>query len=423
MTSGSRQPAIEVTIEEGGSVAKMVVPEDVDPALLDAALLANLIRKRGIAVDSAVEAELQRVVEMFRDEPGRLERVIARSTAAVDGRDGRIEWMEDFDPTAGPAAAAGQDDADAVDYYNQVGYVRVTKGSHVATLHEPTPGEDGRDVTGRVNKAKPGKPCDVKIDSSLGLEGSGRVVAQADGILEYQRGLLRVKPVFEVRGSVDFSTGNIDFDGTVIVREGVRDRFEIKVTEDLIVEGLIEAAIISCGRNFTCNQGMAAKGQGQLAVEGDAVARYLNNVNSRIKGNLTVQRELINCDLVIGGTLRCDQGTIIGGSATVGGSVRVAALGANAGTATSLTLDPSIPSRMAEGMQKTSEGTAVEVHVHKVIHPGVCLKIGDVEVKFGVALKGPVRIGRNEHQRLYFREADGPARPLETLTRLVDRAA
>ena len=412
MSSGSHQSAIDVTIEDGGSVAKVVIPGDFDPALLDAALLAKLVQKRGIAVSSVVEAQLLRVAQTFRDAPIRLEHVIARSTAAIDGQDGRLVWVEGFDPTASPAAAVGQDDTDVVDYYKQIGYVSVTKGSHVATLHEPTLGEDGRDVTGRTIKAKPGKRYAVKIDPSLSLDGSGRVVAQVDGIVEYRHGVLRVSRTFEVRDSIDFSTGNIDFDGTVIVRDGVRDRFEVKATEDIIVEGLIEAATINCGRNFTCHRGMAAKGLGQLVVEGDAVVRYLNNVKGRIKGNLTVQREMINCDLVIGGDLICDQGTVIGGNVAVKGSVRVAVLGSNAETATSL-----------ECMQKMSEGSAVEVQIYKVIYPGVCIKIGDVEVRFGVALKGPIKIGRDEHQRLYFRQGDGPTQPLNTLAKTVERAA
>ncbi len=429
MSSGSHQSAIEVTIEEAGSVAKVVIPADFDPALLDVALLANLVQKSGIAVDSAVEAQLLRVAKTFRDKPSPLEHVIARSTAAIDGQDGRLEWVEGRDPTAAPAAAVGQDDTEVVDYYNQVGYVRVAKGSHVATLHEPTCGEDGVDVTGRTIKAKPGRRYDVKIDPSLGLDESGRIIAQVSGILEYQHGVLRVSPVFEVPGSIDFSTGNIDFDGTVIVRDGVRDRFEVKAMKDIIVDGLIEAATITCGRNFTSHQGMAAKGQGELLVHGDAVVGYLNNVKGRIKGDLTVQRELINCDLVIGGDLICDQGTVIGGNVVVSGSVRVAALGSKAGTSTSLILDlPRTKLEVGEDertecMQKMSEGSAVDVQIHKVIYRGVCIKIGDVELRFGVEIKGPITIGRDGHQRLYFREGDGPPRPLDILAKIVGRAA
>ncbi|MHC5006816.1 MAG: flagellar assembly protein A, partial [Planctomycetota bacterium] len=221
MNSDPEHPAIEVKINEEASVAKVIVPDGFDPALLEATLLAKLVERCGIPIDSVVESHLLKIVETFRHEPKRLEKVIARSTAPVDGEDGTLEWMEGFDPAAGPAAAVTQDESGAVDYYNQVSYVRVAEGAHVATVHEPTPGEDGLDVTGRTIRARPGRKCDVKIDSGLDVDGSGRVIAQVDGILEYEHGVLTVSRLFEIRGAVDFGTGNVDFDGTVVVREGI----------------------------------------------------------------------------------------------------------------------------------------------------------------------------------------------------------
>ena len=405
MCSDPEQAAIEVKIDEEASVATVAIPDDFDPALLDATLLAKLAEQRGIAVDSAVKTRLLQIVETFRDVPKRLEQVIARSIPPVDGQDGRLEWMKDLDPTAGPTAAVAPDDSDAVDYYNQISYVRVAEGAHVATLHEPTLGEDGRDVIGRTIKAKPGRRCDVKIASSLAVDESGRVVSQISGILQHERGVLKVNRLFEVRGNIDFATGNIDFDGTVIVREGIRDRFILSATEDIIVDGLIEAATINCGGNFTCNQGMAAKGRGQLVIEGDALAGYLNDVKGCIKGNLSVRRELINCALVVSGNLICDQGALIGGEMAVGGSVEVAVLGSNAGRPTRLIL------------------AEVDVLVHKTIFQAVSMTIGDVEVKFDMALKGPIKIGQDEHHGLYFREGDGPKRPLNTVAKITNRAA
>jgi uncharacterized protein (DUF342 family) len=427
MSSDPEHPALEVKINEGASVAKVIVPDGFDPALLDAALLAKLVGQCGIVIDSAVETRLLKIVEAFRHEAKRLEQVIARWTAPVNGEDGTLEWMKGFDPTAGPTAAVPQDDSGAVDYYNQVSYVRAAEGAHVATIHEPTPGEDGLDVTGRTIKARPGRRCDVKINSGLDVDGSGRVIAQVDGILEYKHGVLTVSRLFEIRGAVDFGTGNVDFDGTVIVREGVRDRFKLKATEDIIVDGLIEAATINCGRNFTCHQGIAGKGRGQLDVDGDAVAGYLDDVKGHVKGNLTVQRELVNCELVIGGNLICDKGRVIGGSVAVSGSVQVAALGSNAERETTLILTEPTPEACenegTEPLQKMSEVSAVDVLIHKAIYPGVSMKIGDVEVKFEVALKGPIRIGRDENQRLSFREGDGSSRPLDAVAKIVNPAA
>jgi uncharacterized protein (DUF342 family) len=425
MSSDPEQPLIEVRIEEEATVAKVAIPDDFDPDLLDEKLLAQLVRKRGIPLDPALETRLSEIVEAFRSEPGALEEVVAQSPAPVDGKDGWLEWVEGFDPTAGPAVA--EDDSDTVDYYNQVSYIPVAKGTHVATVHEPTPGEDGKTVTGRPIKAKPGRRCGVRVDSTLSQDGTGCVVAQADGILEYERGVIKVSRLFEVRGSVDFGTGNIDFDGSVVVREGIRDRFQINATGDVIVEGLIEAATIDCGRNFACHQGMAAKGKGRLTVAGDAVANYLDDVKGHIQGNLTVQRELINCALAVGGKLTCDRGTMIGGNVAVGGGVQIAALGCAAGRPTTLTLARLVPPAGEEGTAGSPEPTsavgAVDVLIHKAIYPAVSLVIGEFEVKFDVALKGPLRIGLDENRRLVLREADGEGRPLESVAKIIHRAA
>ena len=77
----------------------------------------------------------------------------------------------------------------------------------------------------------------------------------------------------------------------------------------------------------------------------------------------------------------------------------------------------------AERMHHGHERSAVDVLIHKVIYPEVSIQIGDAVARFDMALKGPIRIGRDEHQRLYFREGDGPIRSLDTVAKIVDRAA
>ena len=329
---------IVVRIEGDGAVATVIIPRDFPKQTLDASQLAAVVRQRGVSIDATVETRLQQIVQAFHDDTDQLEHVIAESTAAVNGQDGRLEWIEGFDPATESRAENASDDSEAFSHYNRVSYIRVTEGSHVATLHEPTEGEDGRDVTGRTINARPGKRCEIKLDPTLMVDSSERVIAQADGVLQYSNGVLRLSRLFEVNGYVDFSTGNIDFDGTVNVRQGVRDRFEVKATEDIIVGGLIEAATIRCGRDFACRQGMAGKDRGQLLVGGDANAGYLNGVRGHIKGNLTIRRELINCELVIGGDLICEQGAIIGGSIAVAGSIRAGVLGSRAETPSEIVL-------------------------------------------------------------------------------------
>ncbi len=182
------------------------------------------------------------------------------------------------------------------------------------------------------------------------MDEKGCVIAEIDGLLQFHRAEVKFSPVLEVAEFVDFSTGNIDFDGSVLIRQGVRDRFVVKATRDIIIHGLVEAATIVCGGNFDCRRGIAAKDRGQIAVEGDADVGFLNNVRGEIKGHLTIRREIINCDLVIGQDLRCERGAIIGGTTTITGSLRAMTLGSEAESETVLVLGsvPLLTARLNE---------------------------------------------------------------------------
>ena len=129
----------------------------------------------------------------------------------------------------------------------------------------------------------------------------GTVRSPCDGILATDRKRLRVTPVFDVPASVDFSTGNIDFAGSVHVRGDVRDRFRLDIGENLIVDGVIEAASVRCKGGLHARTGMAARGLGRILVREDVEAGYLNAVSGAVEGSLTVHREVRNCTLTIGG--------------------------------------------------------------------------------------------------------------------------
>ena len=467
---------VSVRLEGSASEARVIITERCDPANLSVQLLGGLLRQHDVEVGKAVEERLAKIVEAYRADRKPREDIVAKATPAVHGKDGVFAWATGFDPTSAHSTDKKKEasDDDAVDFYNQGSYITVGAGTQIATLRPPTDGTDGRDVVGGVIKARPGKPVDIKIDASLRVDEKGCVIAEIDGLLQFHRAEVKVSPVLEVAEFVDFSTGNIDFDGSVLIRQGVRDRFVVKATRDIIIHGLVEAATIVCGGNFECRRGIAAKDRGQLVVEGDADVGFLNNVRGEIKGHLTIRREIINCDLVIGQDLRCDRGAIIGGTTSITGSLRAMTLGSEAETETVLVLGsaPLLTARLnqlkkdcpvwqeqlerfryeqkqlsagrgAVGEQQQERLTAlnseisdlerklqeaqeertrieqemasqgkVEIQVEKMIYPKVRFRAGDANFIFTEVLKGPAKIGWNERKQLMFRQGDGSVRPL-----------
>lgn len=329
------EAAIQFRVEREASVARVMLPADFDPSQLNETVLEAGARAQRIEITPGVREAFAALIEEFRNEPRAIDRIIAEAQPALDGVDGRLDWKANFDedePEAQEACPVAE--KQAVDFYNRSAHVSVKAGEHLATMIEPTEGTDGRDVCGGVIRAKPGKKAPCSLGANVLIDAQGRITAEIDGRLIRTRDQIAITSVYQVPGWVDFSTGNIDFTGSVEVKEGVRDRFIVRTTEHLSVGGLIEAATIECGGNFSARMGMAAKDRGDLRVNGNAEIGFLNNVRGLIKGDLIVRREVMNCRFVVGGSILGDAAAVIGGEISVTGSLRVARLGADAGTPT-----------------------------------------------------------------------------------------
>jgi len=312
----AEQEDLKIRIEGGGQRATLTLTNGSLPDAIDAETLAGIARAEGVYITPEITARLQQICEELAEHPTAEPLTFAEATAPVHGTDGWIEWQEKFDSSGGGAEdAPAQNEAEAVDHYEVSSYLQVEADEVIGTLHAPTAGEDGMSVTGTSIAARPGKACRTSIDNrSIRTEADGRLIAIAPGVLKYDERSMSVVNMLDIPGYVDFSTGHVDFDGSVEIREGIRDRFKVRATKDVRVGGLVEAATIICGGNLSCQRGIAGRDRAQLLVGGDVSAGFLNNVRGRIAGDLTVRRELLNCDLAVGGQIQGDSACIIGGT-------------------------------------------------------------------------------------------------------------
>ena len=454
MSGDTPQAGMTIRITGDGAIATMVIARTTPPGAVTPNALADLARRLGVVVDDAVLARLTAIAEQFAAQPADLEETFAEARRPVPGDDAFIEWAPGFDPDEDHCIVGG-DGEGAVDHYNRVSYVRVAKGAHVATIHPPTPGTDGLDVTGRPIPATRGRSCELRVADGLETGDDGRIVSATSGLLQLVRTVLKVSRVFEVDGTVDFSTGNIVHDGTVVVKEGVKGRFSVQATEDVVIQGLIEAADIDCGGDFICRQGMAAKMRGRIRVGGNAEVGYLQGVKGIVRGSLAVQKELRNCQLLVSGDVTAHGAAVVAGSLSVGGRLHVAQLGAAACPQTTVVLgdDPAVAARLVRVMagirqlerrledtselgpeelalvretlrthrakaaeleserREATDRRAGELHVTRVIHPEVRLRWGERLHCFDGELYGPLRI-RGGADGPLVTIAGGPERPL-----------
>lgn len=318
--------ALRVEVSEDQLAATVVIGPDVDRALLTFELLRDLAQRSGVAITDAVQERL-RQIESNPPQPGKAHRLaLAQGRAARHGKDGRVEW-------------AARQSVEAQSHYERSAFVTVEAGQCIGRIVPPTRGVDGITVSGQVLTARHGRPADLKLDETIQCEEDGRLIARTAGLLSASARRARIAKALAIPGNVDFSTGNVDFDGDVIINGGVRDCFSVKATGNIRVVGLIEAASIESEGELDAQGGFAGRERGQCRIGGDLRARYLDRVSGRIGGDLIVQREIINCRLTIFGSVTAPHGAIIGGSLVVQGPIHVACLGSAAAVPTELILE------------------------------------------------------------------------------------
>ena len=480
-----------VRLSDGGCAATLEIPKESACELVTEDALVGLVRERGVLIDRAVDAAIRalatrhasRVASSSADgETGPTIGIVAHSVAALDGTAAFIEWNAPFAPDAGETDGETPGN---IDQYNRIKRTKVAAGDVLGILHPPGDGEDGHDVCGRILAARRGNKLLLQPTGSVQVEADGSIRALKDGVLSLARLKIAVLDSFEVQGAVDFSTGNIDFVGSVKVGDGVRDNFTLKATGDVHIRGLVEAADLIVGGDCVCERGVAARGIGHLFVDGSMKAAYLNGVRGRVRANVELDREMVGCELVVGGDLRVMRGSIVGGMLVVGGAVHADSIGTEGGAKTvlrlgSCPLELAKAAKIAELTKKLSKeivpiearqdeitfrgakATAAEkesltelayeiaqarrrlrllaqertellraagelrtVHVEiaKAIHAGTTFLVGAREARFTTTVKGPISISWDDGRNLQFRLSSGGVKELSEIASVRELAA
>ena len=322
------QQSVQVKISDDRCVAELIVPRGLIRSDINADACLEALRRARIEMTPEVTQAVEQLLAAKPEGDADWRGVVAVGTPAERGLDGEIVWpvtKEVVDETA-----------ERVDHYARSAFRVIEQGGTVAEIRSPTGGKDGRDVHGKLIPGIIGDPAEIRFDQTVDRTPDGKLLAKKAGVVIRHEDFVCVRALIEVPGHVDFSVGNIDFNGDVRVKGGVRDRFVIKATGSVSVGELIEAATIECGGTLLSQGGMAGRMQGKISVGGDLIIRYLDQVTGEVRGNLVTDREIANCDLVVHGDVRAQRASIIGGRMTPVSAIAIGTLGSPAGVPTEI---------------------------------------------------------------------------------------
>ncbi|MDE5966402.1 MAG: FapA family protein [Lachnospiraceae bacterium] len=251
--------------------------------------------------------------------------VVARGTQPVQGKDAYITYNFDVNPTGKPK----QLEDGSVDFHSLNIFTKVEKGALLATLTPAVQGKPGKDVYG--NEIAPAKVKNLSLKYSRNIsvsEDKLQMFSDVSGDVQLVGDTVFVSDTYTVMADVDPSTGDIEYDGNVIVTGNVRTGFTIRAKGSVQVNGVVEGAYIYSGDSIVLNRGMQGMSKGYLEAENNIVAKFVESGTLTAKNNITVGSLLhskvkAGNDIVVNGK----KAFIIGGDVSAGHMIDVRSTG------------------------------------------------------------------------------------------------
>lgn len=293
--------------------------------------------------------------------------VIAKGVEPVQGKDAEIEYLFNTHNIAKPKV---KEDG-TVDYHELDLITSVKAEQVVARIIPVDKGTPGRNVMGveiapnRVNKRnfKFTRNAYISEDGlSLISKVNGHVTLEGDKIL--------ISDIYDVPVDVDNTTGDIEYDGNVIVHGNVRAGFSLKATGDITIMGVVEGANVDAGGNLTVNRGIQGMNKAQIHANGDIVSKFVENATMVCGGNIETD-SLLHSSTSAGGkiTVNGKNGLLVGGTVRAGQNVTAKQIGNTMGTVTNIYVgvDPSLRKRVNELAEQIKKSAADKEKLGQVV--------------------------------------------------------
>lgn len=209
-----------------------------------------------------------------------------------------------------------------VDYTSLGSEQNVKKGDLICEVIPPTEGIAGRTVLNQELRCRNGKSVSLPKGKNTEVSEDGyKLLAAIDGRVEFSGRYFSVRPLLEISGNVDYSTGNINFIGDVLIKGDVCSGFSVRAMGDIKVCGVVESCEIEAGGDLIVVKGIVGNMETIVRSHHNIYSKYL--VNSIVHARKNVHTDSIRysnvysdgevevCSgrgLIVGGQIRAAQG-------------------------------------------------------------------------------------------------------------------
>lgn len=260
--------------------------------------------------------------------------IIAKGIASENGRDAQIIFKF---PMVLERMTPKEDEKGNVDYRN-LGIIHNVKfGTELVERIPPTDGKPGMDVTGREIKPKKGKDRRIpKGKNTVCDQEETKLFASQDGNVTIKDNKVVVDSVFELNGDVDFSSGNIDFVGNVVINGNVSGGFQVIAGGDIEIKGFIEGAVVAAEGSILVKGGITGGLKGLIKAGENISARFIENSKLEAGNDIIIKEAIMQSYVKAGGSIKVTdkKAAIVGGVIQAAREVESKVIGSQLATQT-----------------------------------------------------------------------------------------
>lgn len=239
------------------------------------------------------------------------EYMIAQGKEVRQGRNAFIEYKFNADRKAKPR----RNEDGSVDFHQLDNINHICKGDLLAVLHPADFGENGVNVLNELVKPFSVEQKILRYGKNIEIsEDKLQIFSKVDGHVALHGDQVFVSNIYDVPADVDNSTGDIEYEGNVLVHGSVRTGFKIRAAGNIEVLGSVEGAELVAGGDVILHHGIQGMTKGKIVAKGNIITKFIESAKvfagGYIEANAIIQSQVSAMDEI---TVRGAKGQIVGG--------------------------------------------------------------------------------------------------------------
>lgn len=243
--------------------------------------------------------------------------VIAKGKPTGEGTESSFEYL--VTPLQDRVLTPQKREDGTIDMHELGDIDSVEKGDVLMRRTPSQSGENGFTVRGDVlvSSAPDNVPFNVGDGTCTSPDDANLLIATRRGIPLKSNNGISVSEMLVLK-NVDLTTGNVEYDGSIMVSGNVKGGMLVKATKDVIINGFVESGMVDAGGNIVVQQGVIGREidedgdldkdhfTSQLIAKNDISARYAQSAYMEAGRDIAVVSQLLHCHV------KADHGVYVG---------------------------------------------------------------------------------------------------------------